>query len=59
VLDIFSGSATTGMVALQNGRNYIGLDINPKYLPLAESRICSNPPPEESKKSPILDMFGG
>ena len=29
VLDPFSGSGTTGMVALQEGRNYIGCDINP------------------------------
>ena len=39
VLDPFSGSGTTGMVALREGRNYIGIDINPDYLPLAQKRI--------------------
>lgn len=39
VLDPFSGSATTGMVALDLGRNYIGLDLNKDYLTLAEARI--------------------
>ncbi len=48
VLDPFSGSATTGMVALQEGRNYIGCDLNPGYLPLAERRIREEPAPAPS-----------
>jgi DNA modification methylase len=39
VLDPFSGSGTTGMVALREDRNYIGIDINPDYLPLAQKRV--------------------
>lgn len=39
VLDPFSGSATTGAVALPLGRNYIGIDLNPDYLPLAIERL--------------------
>lgn len=39
VLDPFSGSGTTGVVALQQGRDYIGIDINPKYLELAKGRL--------------------
>lgn len=40
VLDPFSGSATTGMVALRHGRNYIGIDLNPDYHQLAlEQRL--------------------
>ncbi|QYC55141.1 methyltransferase [Mycobacterium phage Boilgate] len=35
VLDPFSGSGTTGMVALQHGRRYIGIDINRDYHDLA------------------------
>jgi DNA modification methylase len=35
VLDPFSGSATTGMVAQQLGRRYIGIDLNPEYHDLA------------------------
>lgn len=35
VLDPFSGSATTGMVANQLGRRYIGIDLNPDYHRLA------------------------
>lgn len=35
VLDPFSGSATTGMVALELGRSYIGVEINPEYHDLA------------------------
>jgi len=41
VLDPFSGSGTTGMVALQHGRDYIGIDLNADYLEMAEERIKS------------------
>lgn len=39
VLDPFSGSGTTGQVALQNGRNYIGCELNPEYAELSLKRI--------------------
>ena len=40
VLDPFSGSGTTGMVALKHGRNYIGIDLNAEYIKMAEARIA-------------------
>ncbi|RIJ76586.1 site-specific DNA-methyltransferase [Nakamurella silvestris] len=42
VLDPFSGSGTTGMVALQNGRKYIGIDLNREYLDLSLRTRLSN-----------------
>ena len=39
VLDPFFGSGTTGVVAKKHGREYIGIDINPKYCTLAGKRI--------------------
>ena len=39
VLDPFMGSGTTGMVAKQMGRHYIGIELNPEYTELANSRI--------------------
>ncbi len=41
VLDPFSGTGTTGAVARALGRNYVGIDLNPDYLPEAESKILS------------------
>lgn len=35
VLDPFSGSGTTGMVATQEGRRYVGFDVNAEYLDLS------------------------
>lgn len=35
VLDPFSGSGTTGMVALEQGKKYIGIDLNSDYLDLS------------------------
>lgn len=39
VLDPFIGSGTTGVVALNNNRKYVGIDINSKYIELANQRI--------------------
>lgn len=39
VLDPFTGSGTTGVVSLKNGRNFIGIELNPAYAQLAEERI--------------------
>jgi DNA modification methylase len=39
VLDCFNGSGTSGVVALQYGRNYIGIDINAKYLDMTIARL--------------------
>jgi len=39
VLDPFFGSGTVGLVAVQTGRRYIGIDINAEYCRLAAERI--------------------
>lgn len=39
VLDPFSGSGTTGEVAIGCGRDYIGIDINKEYEVLARDRL--------------------
>ena len=59
VLDPFSGSATTGMVALQEGRHYIGIDLNSDYLDLAQTRIEDRGAPQEAKEAPALEALFG
>ena len=39
VLDPFMGSGTTGKVARQLERNFIGIEISPEYFKIAERRI--------------------
>lgn len=39
VLDPFMGAGTTGVVALKLNRSYIGIELNPEYIELAEKRI--------------------
>ena len=39
VLDPFNGSGTTGLVALQHGRHYVGIELNPDYLALTVPRL--------------------
>lgn len=38
VLDIFHGSGTVGKVATDMGRSFIGLELNPEYIGLEDSR---------------------
>ena len=39
VLDPFNGAGTTGVVAVQHGRRYIGIELNPEYLEMSRKRI--------------------
>lgn len=39
VLDPFMGSGTTGVVALGEGRSFLGFEINPDYISMAERRL--------------------
>jgi len=39
VLDPFVGSGTTGLVALNMKRRFVGIELNPKYLDIAERRL--------------------
>jgi len=40
VLDPFNGSGTTGVVSLEHGRNYYGIDLNEEYLEISRSRLA-------------------
>ena len=42
VLDCFCGSGTTGIVALNRDRNFIGIELNPEYAELSKRRIENN-----------------
>lgn len=39
ILDPFMGAGTTAMVAKRNNRNYVGIELNPNYIQIAEKRI--------------------
>jgi len=41
VLDPFMGAGTVGLVAAENGRDYIGIELNPEYAAMAEHRIVN------------------
>lgn len=40
VLDPFIGSGTTAVAAIELGRSYVGIDINPEYVELAKNRVA-------------------
>lgn len=39
VLDPFLGSGTTGLVALKQNKKFIGIELNPEYIKIAEKRL--------------------
>ena len=39
VLDPFMGSGSTAVAAVQTGRHYVGYEIDPAYIELAEHRV--------------------
>ena len=43
VLDPFFGAGTTGVVAKKLGRDFIGIELNPEYIKIAEARIKAIP----------------
>lgn len=38
-LDPFMGAGTTGVVSKRHNRNYVGIELNPEYIKIAENRI--------------------
>jgi site-specific DNA-methyltransferase (adenine-specific) len=43
VLDPFSGAGTTGLVTERLDREYIGIELNPDYVGMAEKRLLGLP----------------
>lgn len=47
VLDPFNGSGSTGMAAVKAGYEYVGIDLDPKYIEISRKRIdawCAEDP---------------
>lgn len=42
VLDPFCGSGTVGAVCKEEGREFLGIELNPNYIELAEERISAS-----------------
>ena len=49
VLDPFAGSGTTCIAAQKLVRKYIGIEINPEYCSIAQSRVGAYPVPLSSQ----------
>ena len=60
VLDPFMGSGSTMVAAVRTGRRYVGYDIEPEYVAIAEQRVRrsapAGPPSTCSSRSTPLDV---
>lgn len=52
VLDPFMGSGTTGKMAKQLGRNFIGIELDETYFNIAKTRIENYPTPITNEDTP-------
>jgi len=62
VFDPFMGSGTTALVSRWLGRDFIGCDLNPAYVALAQERLASTDPYQDRKIAAgitQLAMFAG
>lgn len=53
VLDMFMGAGTIGLVAKRLNRYYIGSELNPEYIKIADKRIATD---WEANQLPLFDM---
>ena len=45
ILDPFTGSGTTGVAAIMEGRRFVGVELDPGYYAIAHKRIANAQPP--------------
>jgi site-specific DNA-methyltransferase (adenine-specific) len=57
VLDPFSGSGTTAIVAMGLKRNFIGIELSPDYCAISEERIERNKKQSEILKFKAIELF--
>jgi site-specific DNA-methyltransferase (adenine-specific) len=57
ILDPFCGSGTTGVVAIENNRRFIGVDNLPEYLELTNLRILDITKEEQICQESLLDLL--
>jgi DNA modification methylase len=54
VLDPFFGAGTTGVVALKQNKNFIGIELNPEYIKIASKRL--QPYLSQTKLNNMVDL---
>lgn len=56
-LDPFCGAGTTGLEALRRGMRFVGIDLSPSYLALAEARLGA-PESEAAQLAAVREAVG-
>lgn len=56
VLDPFAGSGTSGLAALKLGRRFIGFDVSPEYVKLANTKLAGLKKETKSARRIALDQ---
>lgn len=57
VLDPFMGSGSTGMAACELGHRFVGIDLDPHYVEIADRRIEGWVKPKDASHSTFNELF--
>lgn len=57
VLDPFAGSGSTGMAAVELGHEFIGCELDPNYVAIANRRIAGWNTPDESDQANTFNQI--
>ena len=52
-MDCFMGAGTVGVVCKQLGRDYLGIELSPQYVDMAERRIRGEFAPEFKERAAL------
>ncbi len=56
VLDPFCGSGSTGVAAIRENRNFVGIDLSADYTEIARER-CDSEQVSQGESNPLLDAL--
>jgi len=49
VLDPYMGAGTTALAALHQGKDWLGIELNPQFIQLANARLCADQQQQQTK----------
>jgi DNA modification methylase len=59
ILDPFAGSGSTGIAAMKEGLNFIGIEKEEAYAEIARKRLAAAQPVPRRRQASLFDLIGG
>lgn len=59
ILDPFAGSGSTGIAAMKEGLNFVGIEKEEAYAEIARKRLAAAQPVPRRRQASLFDLIGG